>query len=349
MTGPYRRPPPTGDGLRLHFNENTAGCSPKVLEAIARLKATDFAFYPDYDDVYRETAAYLGVPDDQLIITNGLDEGLIVAAIAALQRRGTDGAAPETIVIRPAFEMYAITVQSFGGTVVDVMPREDFEFPLENTLRAITERTRLVFITSPNNPTGVRIANSDIAKVSESVPPDAIVFVDEAYHDFCGDTCLPLIATHRNLVVGRTFAKAHGLAALRVGALMGSKEVMGPLQFAAPPYSLNVCAAAGLRAALTDDERLRWYVSQVLQSRERFYQFCDRQGIQYWPSGANFVLARVGEVAPELTSFLQSRGIYIRNKTGDYGCDGCIRVTTGVVGHTERCLAAMEEFLCGAR
>jgi histidinol-phosphate aminotransferase len=349
MTGPYRRPPPTGDGLRLHFNENTAGCSPKVLEAIARLKPTDFAFYPDYDEVYREAAAYLAVPEDQLILTNGLDEGLIVAAIAALQRRGPDGAAPETIVIRPAFEMYAITVQSFGGTVIDVMPREDFEFPLDNTLHAITERTRLVFITSPNNPTGVRVTNADIARVAESVPSEAIVFVDEAYHDFCGDTCLPLIATHRNLVVGRTFAKAHGLAALRVGALMGANEVMRPLQFAAPPYSLNVCAAAGLRAALADTVHLRWYVSQVLQSRELFYRFCDRKGFKYWPSGANFVLARVGANAAELTKHLQTRGIYVRNKTGDYGCDGCLRVTTGVVEHTERCLAAMEESLCGAR
>jgi histidinol-phosphate aminotransferase len=230
-----------------------------------------------------------------------------------------------------------------------VMPREDFEFPLEGTLRAITERTRLVFITSPNNPTGVRIDNDDIAKVAASVPRDAVVFVDEAYHDFCGDTCLPLIATHHNLVVGRTFAKAHGLAALRVGALMGSKEVIGPLLYATPPYSLNVCAAAGLRAALADEAQLRWYVSQVLQSRELLYRFCDRKGFRYWPSGANFVLARVGDHAAGMTKHLQDRGIYIRNKTGDYGCDGCIRVTTGVVEHTERCLAAMEDYLCGGR
>jgi histidinol-phosphate aminotransferase len=229
------------------------------------------------------------------------------------------------------------------------MPRDDFEFPLENTLRAITERTRLVFITSPNNPTGVRITNHDIAKVAASVPRDAIVFVDEAYHDFCGDTCLPLIATHPNLVVGRTFAKAHGLAALRVGALMGSKEVIGPLQYATPPYSLNVCAAAGLRAALADDVQLRWYVSQVLQSRELVYRFCDRKGFRYWPSGANFVLARVGNDAAALTQYLERRGIYIRNKSGDYGCDDCIRITTGVVEHTELCLSAMEDYLCGAR
>lgn len=349
MNGVYHRPPPTGDGLRLHLNENTAGCSPKVLEAIARLKPTDFAVYPDYDDVYAETARYLGVPQDQLILTNGLDEGLVVAVMATLKRRPAGGTTPETIVIRPAFEMYAITVHSCGGAVVDALPRDDFRFPLENTLRAITDRTRLVFITSPNNPTGVRIVNADIAKVAAAVPADAIVFVDEAYHDFCGDTCLPLTATYPNLVVGRTFAKAHGLAGLRVGAIMGSPEVIGPLQWVTPPYSLNVCAAAGLRAALADDVQLRWYVSQVLQSRELFYRFCDRKGFQYWPSGANFVLARLGAEAAGITAYLERRGIHIRNKSSDYGCDGCIRVTTGVVEHTERCLAAMEDYLCGAR
>jgi histidinol-phosphate aminotransferase len=273
---------------------------------------------------------------------------LVVAVMATLQRRRSDGEVPETVVIRPAFEMYAITVESCGGTVVDALPRDNFEFPLENTLRVITDRTRLVFITSPNNPTGVRISNDDIAKVAAAAPRDAIVFVDEAYHDFCGDTCLPLISTYSNLVVGRTFAKAHGLAALRVGAIMGSKDVIGPLQWVTPPYSLNVCAAAGLRAALADEVQLRWYVSQVLQSRELFYRFCHRKGFKYWPSGANFVLARVGDAAG-ITKYLESRGIYIRNKSADVGCQGCIRVTTGVVEHTERCLAAMEDYLCGAR
>jgi histidinol-phosphate aminotransferase len=344
----YQRPRPTGNGLRLHLNENTAGCSPKVLAALARLTPTDLAFYPDYDDVYRETAGYLGVAEDQMVLTNGLDEALVMATIVALQRRGPDGAVPETIVIRPAFEMYAITVLSCGGTVVDVAPQEDFQFPLENALRAITARTRLVFITSPNNPTGVRISNDDIAKVAAAVPSEAIVFVDEAYHDFCGDTSLPLIACFPTLVVGRTFAKAHGLAALRVGAMIGSKEGIAPLRWVTPPYSLNVCAAAGLRAAIADNERLHWYVSQVAQSRELVYRFCDRKGFQYWQSGANFVLARVGNAAAPMTEQLKSRGIYIRNKTGDAGCDGCIRVTTGVVEHTERCLAAMEEYLCDA-
>ena len=116
-----------------------------------------------------------------------------------------------------------------------------------------------------------------------------------------------------------------------------------------PPYSLNVAAAVALRAAIADGARLRWYVDQVVRSRELMYEFCARHGFETWQSGANFVLARVGAQSAAITAALKMRGIFIRDKTGDPGCDGCIRVTTGVVADTERCLNAMEDFLCGAR
>lgn len=349
MTESYKRPAPTGDGLRLHLNENTAGCSPKVLEALAALSATDVAFYPDYDAVYREAAEYLGVPEDRLLLVNGLDEGLLMATIVALRGLASDGASAEVIVVHPAFDMYAITARACGGAVVNVDPREDFEFPMDNVLAAVTPRTRLVFITSPNNPTGVRVTNDNIRKVARDVPEGALIFVDEAYHDFCGDTALPLLDSCPNVIVGRTFAKAQGLAALRVGAVMAVPGTLAPFRSVTPPYSLNVAAAVALRAAMADRERLRWYVDQVEQSRQLMYAFTTRHGFQTWPSGANFVLARVGAQSASLVAFLAARGIFIRDKTGDPGCDGCIRVTTGVVTDTERCLDAMEEFLCGAR
>jgi histidinol-phosphate aminotransferase len=173
--------------------------------------------------------------------------------------------------------------------------------------------------------------------------------VDEAYYDFCGDTALPLIDAYPNVIVGRTFAKAQGLAALRVGALMGTPDALGPFRAVTPPYSLNVAATVALRAALTDRERLDWYVAEVTKSRDLMYAFCARHGFQTWPSGANFVLARVGPQSAALVRFLAERGVFIRDRTGDPGCDGCVRVTTGVVSATERCISVMEEFLCGAR
>jgi histidinol-phosphate aminotransferase len=349
VSGGYNRPAPTGDGLRLHLNENTAGCSPKVLEALAALSASDVAQYPDYDAVYRESAAYLGVPEERLLLVNGLDEGILMATLVALRGQTMDGRSAEFVVVTPAFDMYAITARACGGAVVNAAPRDDFEFPLENVVKAITPRTRLVFVTSPNNPTGVRVTNQAIEAVASAVPDGALVLVDECYHDFCGDTALPLLDAHPNVIVGRTFAKSQGLAALRAGALIATPEALAPFQAVTPPYSLNVAAAVALRAAIADGPRLRWYVDQVVRSRELMYAFCARHGFETWESGANFVLARVGSRAAALTAALKARGIFIRDKTGDPGCDGCIRVTTGVVTDTERCVEAMEDFLCDAR
>jgi histidinol-phosphate aminotransferase len=348
MTAEYQRPVAAAGALRLHLNENTAGCSPKVIEALAALTREDVAFYPDYDAVYGETAAYLGVPRSSLLLTNGLDEGIFLAAVLGLQRRPADGP-PEGVVVQPAFDMYAISLEACGGRAVHVMPRADFAFPLEGVLAAVGPRTRVVYVTSPNNPTGVRVANADIRAVARAIPREAIVFVDEAYHDFCGDTMLDELGGLPNVVVGRTFAKAQGLAALRAGAMIAAPETLDAFRPIIPPYSLNVAAAAALRAALADREYLAWYVAQVHESRERFYAFCRRHGFQYWESGANFVLARVGGGAAALVEALRAKGIHIRNKSADPGCDGCIRVTTGVVEATEAALAAMEEHLCGAR
>lgn len=348
MSQGYDRPVTAAGALRLHLNENTAGCSPKVLDALRALGREDLALYPDYDAVYRETADYLGVPESSLLLTNGLDEGILLAAVIAQKRRPADGDF-ESIVILPAFDMYAISVEAVGGRVVNVSPRADFTFPLEGTLAAITPRTRVVYVTSPNNPTGVRVSNDDIRAVARALPPEALVLVDEAYHDFCGDTVVHELGSLPNVVVGRTFAKAQGLAALRAGAIIAVPEALDAFTPVIPPYSLNVAAAAALRAALADRDYLAWYVDQVRDSRERFYGFCRRHGFRYWESGANFVLARVGDHATPLTDALRTRGIYIRDKSGDPNCPGCIRVTTGTIEATDAAVAAMEEYLCGAQ
>ena len=346
MSQGYQRPVTAPGALRLHLNENTAGCSPRVLEALRALSRHDVALYPDYTRIYETTARYLDVPVRSILLTNGLDEGIFLAAVLALTRR-PDDAAPEAIVVLPAFDMYAICSQACGCRVIAVPPGREFGFPREAVLAAVSPRTRVVFFSSPNNPTGVRVSNDDIRAVARSLPPGALVFVDEAYHDFCGDTVLTELGSLPNVVVGRTFAKAHGLAALRAGVLVAAPETLDAFRPLIPPYSLNVAAAAALEAALADGEYVAWYVAQVRQSRERFYGFCRRRGFPFWESGANFVLARVGPHAAGLTGALQAQGICIRDKSGDPHCPGCIRVTTGTVEATEAAIAAMEAYLCG--
>jgi histidinol-phosphate aminotransferase len=344
MTHRYERQPDLGEGLRLHLNENTAGCSPRVLDALQRLTVHDLAFYPDYSAVTRDCARFLGVDENRLLLTNGLDEGLLAASIAYLQRDSL-GNASEAIIVEPAFGMYADCVEATGGAIVTVEPEPDLAFPLDATLDAITARTRLVFLTSPGNPTGLLVPRAALRAIATHLPPDALVFLDEAYADFTDEHFLDELPRWPNIVIGRTFAKSYGLAAVRIGAVVGAGETIARLRRTLPPYSINVIAATALSAALADQEYVRWYRQQVEQSRALVYDACDRWGLHYWPSQANFVLVRVGDAAA-IVEALAARRIFVRDRSAQPGCAGCIRITTGIVEHTTACLEALEEVLC---
>lgn len=344
----YERPPSQEGALRLHLNENTAGCSPAVIEAVRRVTEHEVAFYPDYSALNRECAAYLGVSERQLVLTNGLDEGLLAATVACFRVAQTVPGLPEAIVVLPAFEMYGVFVRAAGGRLVPIPPKPDFEFPLVEALQALTPRTRLIILNSPNNPTGRLIPRDAIRDLARSVPSEVTVFVDEAYYDFCGKSFVTDLVTYPHVVIGRTFAKAHGLAGLRAGCLIGDPERLEAMRNVVPPYSLSVFAVAGWRAALRDRQHLAWYQAQVDESRRLLYAACDKLGLTYWPSAANFVLIKVGENAADLVNKLSARGVLVRDRSRDAGCLDCIRITAGVVKHTRAAIDGLEA-LCGAR
>lgn len=349
----YERVPDLGEGLRLHLNENTGGCSPRVLEALRAVTAQQVALYPAYDALVRQTADCLGVDAGSIQLTNGLDEGILAVAIASLRDRATDGHAPgshpsplEGIIVEPAFDMYAAYIDIAGARVVAVPPARDFEFPLAEVLGAITAATRILFLTNPNNPTGRVIPKAAIEAILRAAGTQAIVFLDEAYYEFAGETLVDEIDRHPNLVIGRTFAKAYGLAGLRAGCLIAQPQTLASICRVVPPYSLNLFAVAGLRAALGDPEYLRAYVAQVNESKRLLYDACAQLRLRCWPSAANFVLVEVGERAGPLVDALAGRRIFVRDRSGQPGCAGCVRITTGMVEHTRACIEAMKEFLC---
>ena len=346
MSSQYQREPELGDGLRLHLNENTGGCSPRVVEALRRLTAMDAAVYPDYDRVNAACARHLGVDPARLLLTNGLDEGILAAAIAYLQREpGAGTGLPEGLIVEPCFGMYADCIEAVGGRIVRVAPQPDLELPLAPTLAAITPRTRVIYLTSPGNPSGLLVPAADVHALARALP-DGLVFLDEAYADFTEAHFLGELAAAPNVVVGRTFAKAYGLAALRIGAVVGDAAVIARLRRSLPPYSVNVAAAVALEAALGDQAHLDAYRAEVRASKARVYAVCDRLGLPYWPSQANFVLVRVGDRATAVVAALRDRRIFVRDRSSEPGCAGCIRITAGVLAHTEACLAALEEILC---
>ena len=340
----YQRPGETKGALRLHLNENTAGCSPAVIEALRTIERDVIALYPDYGPAIAACERWLGVEPGWVQLVNGLDEGLHASAQAARNREPSHPR-PEAVIVEPAFEMYVPCADAAGLTVVRIPPQPGFAFPLAPLLTAISPATRLIYLTDPNNPTGLAIPPGVIERVAGAAP-DALVLIDEAYSDFSGRTQIgsPL-DRRRNLVVGRTFAKAHGLAGLRAGALVGHPEALAGIRRVLPPFSINVCAAVALDAALRDRAYLDWYVAESVESRHLIYDCCSRLRLPYWKSEANFVLVRVGPDAAALVRDVSGRDVLIRDRSTQPGCDGCIRITAGVVEHTRAALTALEAAL----
>jgi len=344
----YQKPPELYDGLRLHQNENTGGCSPKVLAALAALRPDQVGFYPPYAAATETVAKYLGVPQERITLANGLDEGIMALAVAYL-RASIGGPQLEAIVPEPAFEIFRFDTAVAGGKLVQVMPRAEFAFPLDEVLAAITPRTRVVFLTNPNNPTGVGMPLEAIRTIARRVPPGAVVFVDEAYAEFAGESFIPELDAFPNVIVGRTFSKAFGLAGLRIGCLVGAPETMYPIRQAIPVYSVNIAAVAAVQAALGDLDFLRGYLAEVAESKQLLYAACDRLGLKYFPSRSNFVLVCAGDRIDALVKGAFDRGVYLRDRSTEPGCGGCFRVAAGIVEHTRRGIRAMEEILCAVR
>jgi histidinol-phosphate aminotransferase len=250
-------------------------------------------------------------------------------------------------VAAPAFETYITTAKAIGARVVSVPPGPDYAFPLAGVLKAITANTRLIYINNPNNPTGQRVSKYAIRAIVREAG-HALVFVDEAYHDFMGEHFLEEGLTHPNVLIGRTFSKAHGLAGMRIGVMIAQPDLLEPIRFAMPLFNLNVVAVAALRAALTDPEFTPWYLAQVMESKEMLYQALDRAGLRYWKSAANFVLIDGGSRLREIVDGLIARGVLVRDRSKDPATPSCFRLTTGVVDHTRLAVQALED-VCGAR
>jgi histidinol-phosphate aminotransferase len=336
--------PDPGSGLRLHLNENTGGCSPRVLDAIRAIRTTDVSTYPSYAALVRACAAHFGVDPDWVLLTNGLDEGILMAAVGHIARVRAHDA--ETIVPLPAFDPYPNATAAVGATVVRVPPGSDFAFPPDAVIAAITPRTRMIFLNTPNNPTGQLIRIADVRRIADAAP-HAVVLVDEAYIEFGGQTFLPELARYQNVLVGRTFSKAYGLAGMRVGIVIGQPQALDPVREVTLPFNINAVALAATQAALEDRDFLPRYAAEVAKSRERLYAACRRLGLPFWESAANFVLVRVGDDVRLFVDALAARGVHVRDRSKDPTTAGCIRVTAGVLRHTEAAVEALESVMAG--
>ena len=332
--------PPLGDrsGIRLDFNENTFACSAAVLDALGRVSRAELTMYPEREHVERIAASHLGLKPAQVLLTNGVDEAIHVLCQTYL------GPGDEMLLPVPTYSMYAVYASGTDASLVEVPAGPGFSFPLEALLARITPATKLIAIANPNSPTGQAVSREDILRIVAAAP-HAIVLVDEAYFHFHGHTVMDLIGTVPNLIVARTFSKAYGLAGLRLGLLAASEEQMQWLRRVISPYSVNSLALVCLPAALADQPYIDWYVAEVLAARTEFTAALDRMGFRYWPSQANFVLTSIGPQHAEFSRAMRERGILVRDRSADPGCDGCVRITVGTREHTAKGATAMADVL----
>src|SRR6266568_5145939 len=330
--------PPLGNrqGLRLDFNENTAGCSPRVLERLRSLTGDDLARYPERQPGEQIVAAAMGVSSEELLLTNGTDEAIHLICETYL------GLGDEALVVVPTFAMYEIYAAATGARVISIPAADNFEFPTERVLAAINPQTRFIAVANPNNPTGTFARISDLGKIAKAAP-NAALLVDEAYFEFCGETITPQWRELPNLFVSRTFSKAYGMAGLRIGVLMGDTSQMQVVRRASSPYNLNSVALACLPDALDDQEYIKNYVDQTLEGRRQLELELESWGIRFWPSRANFVLMRLGENCKPFIRSMRERGILVRDRSSDYGCQDCVRITVGVREHNAKLLSSLRE------
>ena len=336
---PEYHPPLAGrDALRLDFNENTFAASPKVIERLRQVTAEGLTKYPEREGVEHVVAAHFGMNADQVLLTNGVDEAIHLLCAAFLEEDD------EAMICTPTFFMYEVSARMMTDHLIRVQTDESLEFPYERFLAAITPRTKLIMVASPNNPTGATIRRDQLLAICAAAP-QAVVMVDEAYYHFHGETLLPDVGKVPNLVVARTFSKAYGLAYLRIGMLAGPADLMKFARKVSSPYNVNGVALDCLPIALADDAYVQWYANEVNTGRVRMMEGLRALGIDFFPTHANFVLMKIGPKHAALVKAMRARGVLLRDRSTDPGCDGYVRITVGIADHVERGLAAMKESL----
>jgi histidinol-phosphate aminotransferase len=273
-----------------------------------------------------------------VLLTNGVDEAIHMLCQTFLDR------GEEFLFPTPTYSMYEVYGSSTDAMVKTVSSGEDFAFPLDALLGAITPETKLIAIASPNSPTGTVASREQILAVLDRAP-HAAVLVDEAYYHFYGQTVIDLVGRLPNLVVARTFSKAYGLAGLRLGMLAAPAEMQQWLRTVISPYSVNSLALACLPAALDDEAYLQWYVGEVKAARAEMVDCLRRLGVPQWPTQANFVLVKIGPRHAEFVQAMHRRGVLTRDRSKDPGCDGCVRITVGTREQMKQAVSAMSEAL----
>ncbi len=325
--------------VRLSSNENPYPPSEAVLETILDALSAVNRYPGGEKELKDDLAAHYGLAGDNFVIGNGSNE-LIEMSLRAMKHDSRDG----IIVTESSFAFYEIAAKIYGYTVKKV-PLKNLTTDLGAIARAIDDRTRIVFLNNPLNPTGTMYEDREFDDFIRSVPPDVLVVVDEAYAEFAQNPQFPGTLTYIKdypVLIFRTFSKAYGLAGLRVGYSIGDADLVSFLERTKQPFSINLIACLAARAALKDEARLKKVLDNSAQARSFYYAELKAMGLEYVPSEANFVLIRIGDGAEEITRRLFERKVLVRFM-GSYGFPDCIRISFGTPAENRKCIEELKK------
>ena len=325
------------DAIKLASNENPAAPHDAIVAAITAAARSANRYADHRATAVREAlAAKLGVGADEVTVGNG--------TVGLLQQLALSYVDPGDEVVYPwrSFEVYPVYTQLAGGTAVTVPLAVDLGYDIDGLVAAVTERTKLVFLATPNNPTGTATTTKELRSLLERVPGDVIVCIDEAYREFLdpgfGDPVTELLPAFPNAVVTRTMSKAHGLAGVRVGYAVGHPDVIATIDKTLVPFAVNALAQAAALAALEHEDDIARAVDGILAERARVEVELAAAGWTFPNHQANFVWLATAERTDEVTLELERRGVVVRPFSGEG-----IRVTIGTPEENDRFLTSLLE------
>ncbi len=297
--------------VKLASNESPYGPSAKVVKAIEKA-ARDINRYPEGSCFYlrQELAKHLRVPEDRLVFGNGSDE-IIVLALRAFVNAGD-----EVIIARPSFLVYEIASR-VEGAVVKSIPLKDFRYDLSGMLKAVTRKTKIIFIGNPDNPAGTYVTDKQLKSFLRNLRRDVLVLIDEAYYEYvsAGDypDSIALLKSYKNVITTRTFSKMYGLAGLRIGYGIARREIVDILDRVREPFNVNSLAQAAAVACLKDQGYYRRMAKQIKQQKQYLYQQLSGMGLAFVKTAANFILIDVKVKSTKISRQLLRRGVIVRD------------------------------------
>jgi histidinol-phosphate aminotransferase len=328
--------------VKLASNENPLGPSPKAMEA-ARRALGEANWYPDGGSKkLREVLAErFGVRAQEVFVGLGSSE-VIDLASRALLRAGAEG-----ITSEGSFALFSIAIRASGGTLIQT-PMRDFTFDLEAIARAVTPKTRVIYIANPNNPTGTAFGAAEFSEFLKKVPGDVLVVLDEAYKEYAERRDLPnaaeLFRQYNNLLTLRTFSKVYGLAGLRIGYGIGHPTLVAEMNKLRTPFNVTSVGQAAALAALGDADHVRRSVDTNLVQRKRLFEELTAMGIKAIPSETNFLFLEIGPDAKNMCDELLGAGVIVR-PLGWMGFPEALRISVGAAEENAQLLAAMSRVL----